>query len=655
MAFSTFVVANDKQNKATVMPSKYTLAVNQSYLESLPFDDKSAFDNARQGLLRGLDYDGVVKDAVGRVVWDANAYAFIKEAKKVPKTVNPSLWRQASLLNISGLFKVSEFIYQVRGLDLSNLTIIETKKGIVVIDPLTTIETANAAIELYYKERGKKPIIAVIYSHSHIDHYGGAGGLMNDDNRKDIQVIAPEGFYQHAISENLLAGTIMAKRASYMYGSLLQKNESGQVSTGLGMITPQGTTSLIEPDTVITHTNQTLTIDGVDFVFYMAPESEAPAEMFFYIPEYKALFTAEDATQTMHNIYTLRGAKIRDPLLWSQYLNEVLHKWAVDAEVLYAPHHWPIWGSENIQHHLVMQRDLYRYINDQTLRLANLGYDMSEIAERVKLPKALSSYWANRGYYGSLSTNVKGAYVHYLGYFSGNPAELNPLPTRQASSKYIEYMGGEKAVVKRAQKDYEENNYRWVIEVLNKVILINPNNQEAKALLIDTYAQLAYQSENGPWRNFYLTESLKLQGKIVENQSRKVTQLSSFADMPLQSLFDYLAVRIMPERADADKRVKLNIIFTDTNEDFAIDYSHATISTLSGTLFDEANVSLKLTRSQFNQLVLYALNDEIKDKARFAQVIKKNKIEVDGNIEDAKVIFDSFEDFPYISNDIAKI
>jgi len=513
----TTLFAEDTFKKATSI----TQAINKQFLKELPFNDKTSFQNAQKGFIAPLPNNGVIKNDKGNIVWDLSKYSFIKEDRQAPETVNPSLWRQSQLIKISGLFKVSEHIYQVRTADLSNITFIEGPGGIVIVDPLISTETAKASMDLYFQHRAKQPIVAVIYTHSHVDHYGGVKGVVSETAVKDgnVKIVAPDGFINNAVAENVMAGNVMSRRASYMYGNLLTQSETGQVGSGLGMTTSTGTISLIPPTDIITKNEQKLQLAGLDFVFHMAPDSEAPSEMFFYIPKYKALCTAEDATHTLHNTYSLRGAKIRDPLAWSKYLNEAIYLWGDKTDVLFAPHHWPVWDQSNIVKHLKLQRDMYRFINDQTLHYANQGFTMTQIAEKVKLPETLSQYWSNRGYYGSMNHNTKATYVKYLGWFNGNPATLHPLEPVAASKKYVEYMGGADKIIAQARKDYQQGNYRWVAEVMNQVVFANPKNQEARNLEADALEQLGYQSENGPWRNFYLSGAQELRQGVKKNSN----------------------------------------------------------------------------------------------------------------------------------------
>lgn len=440
-----------------------TQQANNLLYNQLPFADNTDFTDAHKGFIAPIPQD-VIKGEQGNVIWDPQHYAFIKEGDKAPDTVNPSLWRQAQLINISGLFEVTEGVYQIRNLDLSNMTIIEGKEGITVVDPLVSAETAKVGMDLYYKNRGKKPVVAVIYTHSHVDHYGGVRGVIDEADVKSgkVKIYAPAGFLEEAVSENIMAGNVMSRRASYMYGNLLKPDVKGQVGAGLGTTTSAGTVTLIAPTNYITKTGQKETIDGLTYDFLMAPGSEAPSEMLWFIEEKKLIETAEDVTHTLHNTYSLRGAKIRQPLPWSKYINEALNLWGDKAEIILAQHHWPTWGNDNVVKLLKSQRDLYRYINDQTLRMANQGMTRDEIAANFKLPSSLANTWANRGYYGSVSHDVKATYVLYLGWFDGNPATLDELPPEEGAKKFVEYMGGADAILQKAKQDYDQGNFRWV-------------------------------------------------------------------------------------------------------------------------------------------------------------------------------------------------
>src|SRR3954467_13585801 len=437
-----------------------TRAINDAFLKSLPFSDRADFDDAKRGFIATLP-DGVIAGPGGRPAFDTKRYAFLQK-DEVPATVNPSLWRQAQLNAVNGLFKVTERVYQVRGLDIANMTIIEGEAGVILIDPLLSNETAKAALDLYLANRPAKPVAAVIYSHSHADHFGGAKGVMSAEDAASgrVKVIAPDGFMEHAVAENIIAGNAMRRRAQYQFGSTLPVGERAQVDTGLGKALANGTVSLIPPNDVIRQAYETRTIDGVEIEFHLVPGSEAPAEMILYFPQFKLLNMAEDATHTMHNLYTIRGAEIRDGRLWSTYIGEAIQRYGERTEVVIAQHHWPIWGNARITAFLRKQPGLSKFIDDQTVRLLNHGLTSTEIAEQLKLPPSLAGDWASRGYYGTLSHNAKAVYQFYLGWYDANPADLNPLPRVEMAKKQVDYMGGADAVLKRAREDFAAGQYR---------------------------------------------------------------------------------------------------------------------------------------------------------------------------------------------------
>ena len=454
--------------------TEHTAAANRAVAMTLPMHDRRDFDDARRGFVTSLD-EVIVRATDGRVVWDLDAYgSFDGDA---PDTVHPSLWRQAQLNLIHGLFEVVPSVYQVRGLDLSNMTIIEGDTGVIVIDPLISSETAAASLELYRSVRGDRPVTAVIYTHSHVDHFGGVRGVLPGGQAGDIPIVAPEHFVEHALSENIYAGTAMTRRATYMYGALLPKGPEGQVTAGLGPTTSVGTVGLVPPTIDIGRTGEELVLDGVRIVFQMTPGTEAPAEMNFHFPDLRLLCMAENATHNLHNVVTLRGAQVRDARAWSRFLDESLELFGAGTDTVFASHHWPTWGADRVVTHLSNQRDLYGYLHDQTLRLMNHGLTGPEIAEEVELPPALDQSWDCRGYYGSVSHNVKADLPAVHGLVRRQPGQPLAPPARARGPRYVEFMGGTEAVLDRAQRSFDEGDYRWVAEVVNHVIFADPTNR----------------------------------------------------------------------------------------------------------------------------------------------------------------------------------
>ncbi|WP_186426781.1 alkyl/aryl-sulfatase [Cupriavidus metallidurans] len=600
-----------------------TKAANQKLLSELPFSDRSDFDDAHRGFIAPLP-NALIKGPSGNPIWNPNQYAFIKEGSQAPGTVNPSLWRQAQLINISGLFQVTDGIYQVRNQDLSNMTIIEGKEGITVVDPLVSEETAKVAIDLYYANRGRKPVKAVIYTHSHVDHYGGVRGVISQDDVASgkVKIYAPEGFLEAAVAENVMAGNAMSRRASYMYGNLLPADEKGQVGAGLGTTTSAGTVTLLSPTDTITKTGEKRVIDGLTYEFLMAPGSEAPAEMLWYIEEKRAISAAEDCTHTLHNTYSLRGAKIREPLPWSKYLNQALTMWGAKADVMFAQHHWPSFGQKNVVHLLRQQRDLYRYINDETLRLANQGETMVEIADKFKLPPDLANMWANRGYYGSVSHDVKATYVLYLGWFNGTPATLDELTPVEASKRYVEFMGGASAVLSKAKQAYDKGEYRWVAQVVNHVVFADPSNKAAKNLQADALEQLGYQAESGPWRNFYLTGAKELREGVKKLPTPNTASGDTVKAMTPEMFFDYLSVRVNRAKA-ANAKIALNVDFGKEGGKYLLELENGVLNHTAGVESANADASVAMSRDTLNGIIL--------QQTKLADAIKNGSAKVTGN------------------------
>lgn len=601
--------------------TQYTQEINQQYAKSLPFSDRQDFEDAQRGFIAPLLNHGELKNADGKVMYRAEDYKFDINAP-APDTVNPSFWRQSQVNGISGLFKVTDRMYQVRGQDISNITFIEGDTGLIVVDPLVSPEAAKATLDLYYQNRPHKPIVAVIYTHSHTDHYGGVKGLVSEADVKagKVQIIAPAGFMEEAISENVLAGNIMNRRVLYSYGLLLPHNAKGNIGNGLGVTLTTGNPTLIAPTKSITKTGETLTIDGLKFEFLMAPGSEAPAEMHFYIPALKALCTAENTTHTLHNFYTLRGAKTRDTSKWTNYLNETLDKWGSQAEVLFMPHTWPVWGNKQINDYIGKYRDTIKYIHDQTLHLANQGYTMNEIGNMIKLPKNLENNWASRGYYGSVSHNARAVYNYYLGYFDGNPANLNPYGQVEMGKRYVKALGGSAHVINLARDAYNQGDYRWAAELLKHVIAADPGDQIAKNLQADAFEQLGYQSESATWRGFYLTGAKELRDGVHKFTHGSSNSPDTVKGMTVEMLFDYMAVRLDSEKS-AGKDISINFNLSD-NDNLNLTLNDSVLN-YRKVLQPKADASFYISRSDLQQVLT--------GQAKMADLIKTKKVSVIGN------------------------
>lgn len=509
----------------------------------LPFDDTADFADADRGFIAALS-PCVITAADGRVVWDNDAYAFLDG--QAPASVHPSLWRQSSLAAKQGLYEVVSGIYQVRGFDLSNVTFVETDTGVIVIDPLVSTEVAAAALQLYREHQGgDRPVVAVIYTHSHVDHFGGVLGVTSqaEVDSGAVAVLAPEGFTEHAVQENVYAGPAMTRRATYMYGSLLSRGPRDQVGCGLGQAASTGEVAIIVPTVDIRATGETHIIDGVEIEFQMAPGTEAPAEMHFYFPGFRALCMAENATHNLHNLLTLRGALVRDPRAWAGYLTEAIDAFGDRADVVFASHHWPTWGRDDIVAFLSLQRDLYAYLHDQTLRLLNRGFTGVEIAEMFQMPPALERAWHARGYYGSVSHNVKAIYQRYMGWFDGNPGRLWPHPPEALAPRYVAAMGGIDRVVELAQQAFDGGDFRWAATLLDHATFTDSKHPGARGLYASTLEQLAYGAENATWRNFFLSGATELRDGNL-GTAAQVASATMLAQLSAEQIFDSLAIRV---------------------------------------------------------------------------------------------------------------
>ncbi|MEP3890705.1 MAG: DUF6584 family protein [Hellea sp.] len=607
---------------AAVHPA--TIAANKASVSALDFSDRRDFERAERGFIATFD-DGIQ-------AYDPTSYDFV--TGDAPDSVNPSLWRQSKLLAKHGLFKVTDGIYQVRSFDLSNVTFIEGDTGWIVVDPLISKEAAARAKALVDRELGVKPISAVIITHSHIDHYGGIRGL---SETLDFEIITPKGFVLETVSENILAGNAMSRRATYMFGGLLPRNPEGQVGVGLGQAISNGLPGLLPPTREVEKDFESFEVDGVPMEFMLTLGAEAPSEFMFYMPEQKAFCQAEIINHTLHNLYTPRGAKVRDGKLWSRYIDEAVQNYADKTEVSFGSHHWPVWGEEDVRELWTGQRDLYRYIHDQTVRLANEGYTMHEIPERLNLPDSTASSFANRGYYGTLSHNSKAQYQLYFGYFDGNPANLNPLPPTEEAKKFVAYVGGAQAVLEKAQADYENGEFRFAATALNHLVFAQPENMDARNLLAKVYRQLAYQAESGSWRNFYLTGAQELANGIMDAAQPNVGSPDMVKSVPLSLYFDLLAVKIDGTKA-AKKDLELNFVITDKDQKAHLFLSGGALHHRIGKTKDGIP-TLRMTRAGLD-----ALN--LKQKT-VGELIKEGAVEMSGNPLKIKAFFDLIEDPTY--------
>ena len=586
-------------------PTATIESAHRDHIDNLPFADIRDFEDADRGFI-AAQQPCVIKAADGRVVWDNDVYDFL--TGDAPTSVHPSLWRQSALAAKQGLYQVVEGIYQVRGLDLSNITFVEGDSGVIVIDPLISTECAAAALALYRAHRGDRPVVAVIYTHSHADHFGGVLGVTTqaDVDAGRVAVLAPEGFVEHAVQENVYAGTAMTRRASYMYGTLLDRGPQGQVGCGLGQNTSTGEIALVVPTLDIRETGERHTIDGVEIEFQMAPGTEAPAEMHFYFPRYRALCMAENATHNLHNLLTLRGALVRDPHVWSGYLTEAIHTFTDRADVVFASHHWPIWGKDRIVEFLSLQRDLYAYLHDQTLRLLNQGYTGAEIADQFQMPPALEKAWHTHGYYGSVSHNVRAVYQRYMGWFDGNPGRLWPHPPEALATRYVDAIGGVDRVVEVAQKAFDEGDFRWAATLLDHAVFASQEHAGARELYADTLEQLAYGAENATWRNFFLSGATELrQGNF--GTAAQTTSASLLAQLTPEQMFDTFAISVNGPRA-WDLDLAIDVTFLDVDTNYRLTLRNGVLVYLKA-LADEASANATVKLANKLRLLAFAAGD----------------------------------------------
>jgi alkyl sulfatase BDS1-like metallo-beta-lactamase superfamily hydrolase len=619
-----------------------TKTANEALRSYLNFDDREDFDNATRGLIAKPDVMEI-RNADGNLAWELESYKkFIDIDAPAPDTVNPSLWRNAQLNMQHGLFQVNDRIYQVRGYDLANVTFVQGDTGWIVFDVSSAFESAKAAYELVSQHLGQRPIVAVVYSHSHGDHYGGVRALVSEEDlgAGKVQILAPNGFTEHAISEFVIAGNAMGRRGIYMYGPLLPRNPQGGVNAGLGQTIGHGTSGLLLPSRLIRETGEKVTIDGVDMVFQVTPGTEAPAEMNTHFPQFRAMWMAENSTNTLHNILTLRGAQVRDASKWAKFLNETIELYGDETDVKFQSHHWPMWGGDKIIEYWKKQRDLYKNIHDQSVNLLNKGYTGIEIANMVKLPPELDKAWFNRGYYGSVKHNSRAVYQFYMGFYDGNPSTLDELPPEEKAKKYVDYMGGAPAILEKAKADFDKGEYRWVAEALKHVVFADAGNTQAKELLADAYEQMGYQAESGPWRSIYLQGALELRHGVPTAGSINTAGPDTVRAMPPELTFDYLAVRLNSEKA-AGKKLAVTIEFSDLGQAYELTVENGVLNH-SKKPNPASTAKVILTKAAFDRVQI--------GEATIEQAIASGDVKIEGQREDLAELVGMFNDSPFWFN-----
>ena len=606
VAFLMLTLAASVQACATsVAPSAsaYTREHNAAMYQQLNFNDKRDIEDAKRGFIATIN-PLLIKNDNGKTVVNLENWSFLKD--EAPDTVNPSLWRHAQLNNINGLFKVTDRVYQIRGIDISNMTIIEGNSGLIIIDPLVIPESARAGLELYYQHRPKKPVVAVIYSHSHLDHFGGVKGVVSETDVKSgkVKIYAPEGFMEEAASENFLAGNAMSRRALYMYAMMVKPSAVGHVDDGIGKTIATSKNTLIAPTNIISQPEQRVKIDGVEVNFILAPGTEAPSEMMMWFPQFKVFDGSELFNDTMHNLYTLRGAKARSAVNWWKALDKALVKYGDQVEIALSQHLWPVWDNARVKDYIASQRDMYKYINDQSLNLINKGYSMDEVAETLTLPDSIGKRWFNRGYYGSLSHNAKAMYMFYMGWYDSNPANLNPLPEKEAAPRYVRLMGGEKKVYQQAKQAADSGNYRWAAQLLNHLLFANPDNKQAKDLQADIFTQLGYQSENAIWRNEYLSGAKELRDGVPVLPVASTLDSDLTANIEPEALLDYMGVMLNGPKADG-KNLRFNWTLS-AGDTYGVELNNSVIIYHKGLPFTDAAFSLKASVVDMARLISHS-------------------------------------------------
>jgi alkyl sulfatase BDS1-like metallo-beta-lactamase superfamily hydrolase len=643
LAASLSGVAVQAQAQALIAPKNAepaTVASNAAAARQMPARDPQIEADIDRGFIGSIP-DAETIGAKGNVVYTLKGYEFL-QAEQAPPTVNPSLWIQASKGMTNGLYKVTDGFYQVRGLDLTNMTIVEGKTGIIIIDAMLSAETARSALDLYYKYRPKKPILAVIYNHSHVDHFGGIKGIVSEADVASgkVQVIAPAGFMEHAISENVLAGNAMSRRAQYQFGTDLTRSARGQIDLGGAKALSKGTITLIPPSRYITQPIEKIVIDGVEIVNMLTPSTEAPAEMIHYFPQYKVLDTGELALQSQHQLLTLRGAEIRDGQAWSHYLNEALANFGDGTEFLVGQHTWPVFGHAHVVNYLSKQRDLYKWMHDQSLRLINQGYKPVEIAEfmRKTVPASLASEWFTQGYYGTVQRNAKSVYQQYIGWYDGNPANLDALNDIDYGRKFVAYGGGADAVIQHARADFAQGEYRWVAQAMSHVVFADPTNQGARNLGADALEQLGYQAQSAVERNAYLFGAEELRNGKAKIKADDLTTASPdmVKALSVENIFDFLGVRLIAPKAEG-KHIVLNWNFSDTGKRYVLNLENSALTYLDGGNAKTADATLTLTRATLDAILLRQLAPK--------QAIESGQIKIEGNPQAFGMLFSLMDNF----------
>ena len=603
-----------------------TRAANDAVHALLDFSDERERDFASRNLIAAPKQLEIAGDD-GKIVWSQKAYAFLDDADgapaDAPDTANPSLWRNTQLNHLYGLFEVVEGIYQVRGYDMTNITFIRGDVGWIVFDPLMSVECSRAALALVTEHLGERPITGIVMSHPHVDHYGGIKGIVSEEEvaARGIPVIVPEGFAEHAVAENVYAGNAMGRRAGYQYGAFLEPGPQGNLGIGIGLGQSKGTISYLAPNDIIAATGETRTVDGVTMEFHMTPGTEAPAEMNTWFPNMQALWMAENCTGTLHNLYTLRGAEVRDGNAWANYLMEAKARYGSQAQVTFQSHNWPHWGNDVVNEYLENTAAMYKFIADQTLMYLNQGYTADEIANMIALPAALEKNWYTRQYYGTVAHNAKAVYQKYMGFYDANPVHLHPLPQADAAQKFVEYFGDVDAVLARAAQDFEAGEYQWVAQVTNLIVFADPSNRSARLLCADALEQLAYAAESGPWRNVYLTGAKELRdGVDADPKYRAIGSQDILRAMTPEMMLDYLGI-LVDANAAQDTNLKVNLAFTD-EAPYVLTMRAGVVLYERGVQADDADATLTLPR-----LGMFAILNRDEDQQK--QVIA---IEGDQNV-----------------------